>query len=72
MNEDIKKYQNNNINIEDYNKDNKNKGQIKITLKKPNHIILESKYEKPDSKKNQNKKLKILKKFLEINMEIYQ
>ena len=52
MNEDIKKYQNNNINIEDYNKDNKNKVQIKITVKKPNHIILESKYEKPDSKKN--------------------
>ena len=57
MNEDIKKYQNNNINIEDYNKDNKNKVQIKITVKKPNHIILESKYEKPDSKKKLEQKI---------------
>ena len=46
MNENIKKYPNNNIKTEE-----KNKEQINIIEKRPNHIILESKYEKPSSKK---------------------
>lgn len=63
MDKNLKKYQNNNLNIKDNNKNIEYKQDINIVEKKPNHIILESKYLKSDSKK-------LLEQKVENNQEI--
>ena len=54
MSKNNERYQINNKKTEDKNKDER---QTKIVEKRPNHILFESKYEKPYSKEEKEKKV---------------
>jgi hypothetical protein len=66
MNENIKKYQLNNIKTEDRNKDER---QAKVVDNRSNHILFESKYEKPYPKKVLEQKVENNREISKINIE---